>query len=107
MKLTPRCSVFLQPMTLPNNSSDRSARSDLRPISTGVNRCRPVQRASQLSPQNMSLLRSELIRQPEIRPEVVARGRMLAADPNYPRFDDLRVVAAQILRARDLSEDDL
>ena len=55
----------------------------------------------------MSLLRSELIRQPEIRPEVVARGRMLAADPDYPRMDDLRVVAQQILRSRDLSEDDL
>ena len=94
-------------MTLPNNSSDRPARSDLRPISTGVNRCRLIQRAAQLSAQNMSLLRSELVRQPEIRPEVVARGRMLAADPNYPRMDDLRVVAQQILRSRDLSEDDL
>ena len=54
----------------------------------------------------MMFLRSELIRQPEIRPDVVARARALAADPNYPPMETLRAVALQILRAPDLSEDD-
>jgi hypothetical protein len=51
-------------------------------------------------------LRSELRRQPEIRPEVVARAKALAADPNYPPMEVLRAVAQQILAAPDLSEDE-
>jgi hypothetical protein len=46
------------------------------------------------------------MRQPAIRPEMVARGKALAADPNYPPMDTLRKVAEQILRAPDLTEDE-
>ena len=53
----------------------------------------------------MMFLRSELKRQPEIRPAVVARARALAADPNYPPMEIVCAVANQILCAPDLSED--
>lgn len=57
-----------------------------------------------MSTEHAAFLRSELERQPEIRPEVVERARGLAADPNYPPHAVLQHVAAQILAAPDLSE---
>jgi len=50
-------------------------------------------------------LRAELARHPEIRAEVVARARALAADPTYPPLAAVRAVADQVLRSPDLSED--
>lgn len=50
-------------------------------------------------------LREALARQPEIRPEVVARGKALAADPSYPPPEVLLKVASLILRSPDPSED--
>ena len=91
-------------MTLPTNSSNHPAQPNFRTGFTGpVNRCH-APRVGQLSASNLAVLRSELSRQPEIRPEVVARARALAADPEYPRIEILQVVAQQILRAPDLSE---
>jgi hypothetical protein len=56
--------------------------------------------------ENATILRQALVRQPEIRPEVVARARALAADPAYPPVSILRSMAQQILAAPDLSEDE-
>ncbi len=50
-------------------------------------------------------LQSELKRQPEVRSEVVERARGLASDATYPPVEVARHVAAQILAAPDLSED--
>jgi hypothetical protein len=50
-------------------------------------------------------LREALARQPEIRPEVVARGLALAADSSYPPPEVLLKVASLILRSPDPSED--
>jgi len=50
-------------------------------------------------------LRAALASQPEIRPDVVARGQALAADPNYPSMDVIQHVAGMILNAPDPSED--
>jgi hypothetical protein len=98
--------VNLAAMTLPTNSNDHPARPNFRTGSTGpVNRCHPP-RVVQLSSRSLAVLRSELRRQPEIRQDVVARARALAADPEYPRIEILRIVAQQILRAPDLSEHD-
>jgi hypothetical protein len=58
------------------------------------------------SSESAATLRAELQRQPEIRPEVVARGRALAADPAYPPLSVLTSVARQILAAPDLSNDE-
>jgi hypothetical protein len=84
--------------------SDRITRPDLvaststRPhvIPPGVDR---------FSAENSTALRAALAAQPEIRPEVVARGLVLAADPAYPSPAVLRQVGEAILRAPDFSED--
>jgi hypothetical protein len=62
-------------------------------------------RADQISTDNAEFLRSELSRQPEVRAEVVARAKALAADPAYPPMEALRKVAEQILASPDLTED--
>lgn len=50
-------------------------------------------------------LNAALADQPEVRPEVVARGRALAADPDYPSAAVLQKVAQLIVASPDLSED--
>jgi hypothetical protein len=65
----------------------------------------PVLRLDEISRERAAFLRAELARQPAIRPDVVARARTLAADPNYPPVAVLRKVAEQILGSPDLSED--
>jgi hypothetical protein len=68
---------------------------------------RPVPpRRDLFSSSGAAQLRAELLRQPEIRPEVVARGRALAADPSYPPLSVVTSVARQILAAPDLSNDE-
>jgi hypothetical protein len=59
----------------------------------------------QLSLESVALLREALAAQPEIRPDVVARGRFLAADPAWPSPAVLRKVSEIILRAPDLTEE--
>lgn len=87
-------------------STDRSARPELVPA-TAVTRQRTSRLpADQISTEGAEFLRAELKRQPEIRSEMVARGRALAADPNYPSMEVLRKVAHQILKSPDLTEDE-
>lgn len=88
------------------SSTDRTGRPEV--LSTGT---RPPQRPAapaqdQISTHSAEFLRAELARQPEVRPEVVARARALAADPNYPSTEINRKVAEQILGSPDLSEID-
>ncbi|MBX3739044.1 MAG: hypothetical protein KF715_20320 [Candidatus Didemnitutus sp.] len=61
--------------------------------------------ADSFSAGQSTTLRAALQAQPEIRPDVVARAKELAADPNYPSADILRHVGAAILNSPDLSED--
>jgi hypothetical protein len=87
------------------SSTDRIARTDSAPAA-GQPAARPfTQRPDQFSTESASFLKAALLRQPEIRPEVVERARALAADPNYPSPEILKKVGATILRAPDLSED--
>jgi hypothetical protein len=60
--------------------------------------------ADRFSPENTTALKAALQSQPEIRAEVVARARALAADPSYPSPEILRQVGAAILGSPDLSE---
>jgi len=92
-------------MILSTISTDRSMRPELNPpaIDSSSRKARP--QPDQISTESAEFLRSELKRQPEIRPEVVERARALAADPNYPSIEVLRKVAEQILGSPDLSED--
>lgn len=87
------------------SSPDRTPRPNLvAPTSHATARTNAV-RPDRISTEGAEFLRSELQRQPEVRPEVVERARALAADRSYPPTEVSRHVAAQILAAPDLSED--
>ena len=60
--------------------------------------------ADRFDPTQTAALRAALTSQPEIRPEVVARARLLAADPSYPSTAILRRVGETILHSPDPSE---
>jgi hypothetical protein len=86
------------------HSPDRTPRPDLN-SQPGA---RPPARstgADHFSASGAAALRASLRGQPEIRPEVVARGRELAADPAYPSREILTRIGRAILAAPDLSED--
>lgn len=88
------------------SSADRS----VRPEATAITSQPPFRREQtpqpdRISTESAAFLRAELARQPEIRPEMVARARALAADPAYPHSEVLQKVAEQILSSPDLSED--
>lgn len=92
-------------MITSTSSADRTLRPELlaTPLKSGD---RPRSSSlDQISTENAEFLKAELKRQPEVRPEAVARARELAADPSYPSLEILRNVAGQILGSPDLSED--
>jgi hypothetical protein len=87
-------------------STDRTAHADLVPAQgPAVARQPSPPPADVLSTDNAAFLRSELARQPEIRPEVVQRARAIISDVNYPSRDTLKSIASLILNSADLSED--
>jgi hypothetical protein len=71
---------------------------------TGVVRQDPVP-TDKLSTSASEFLKAKLASEPEIRPDVVAKGHQLAADASYPSPEILTQVAQKILRSPDLSED--
>jgi hypothetical protein len=88
------------------SSSDSAGGPD--PVSLSLSRqpARPLpEQQDSVSTGNVDGLRTALAAQPEIRPEVVARGQALAADPDYPPAAVLQRVASLILDAPDPSED--
>lgn len=89
-------------MISPLSSAGRTGRPDVTPLS-GREKPRP-HTEDRLSTDSGAFLKAELERQPEIRPEVVARARALAADPSYPPPATIRAIAQQILAAPDPTE---
>lgn len=88
------------------SSPDRALRPEAL-TAAGPGSPRPYSpRPDRVSTEGAAFLRAELNRQPAIRPEVVARGRELAADPTYPPVHVITHVARQILAAPDLSNDE-
>lgn len=87
------------------SSSDRVLRPDT--VSTQAAKT-PALRlgADRFSASNTDALRQTVASMPSIRPEVVARGRELAANPDYPSKDILRQVGAAILQAQDLTTEE-
>ena len=84
-------------------SSDRATRTDA--ASTQPGKAAPRGPGSdQLSTEKTEILRAALEAQPEVRPEVVARGRALAADSSWPTPEILTRVGEMIVSAPDLSE---
>lgn len=87
------------------SSSDHAARPE-HVSAQGQAAARPfTPRPDNISTENAAFLRAELQRQPEIRPDVVARGLTLAQDPSYPPFEVIEKVAAKIIAAPDLTEE--
>jgi len=87
------------------SSSDRTARTEaVTPSAPKVAASRPG--TDRFSAQHTAALQAALAAQPEIRPEVVARGRQLAADPSYPSAGILHQVGQAILRSPDLTADE-
>jgi hypothetical protein len=85
-------------------NTDRIVRTELAPAA-GQPGARPAAiRPDQFSSERTANLKAALDRQPAIRPEVVARARALAVDPDYPSGAVIGQVARQILAAPDLSE---
>ncbi|HYC71886.1 MAG TPA: hypothetical protein VEB66_11805 [Opitutaceae bacterium] len=62
--------------------------------------------ADRFSPEHTTALRAALGRHPEVRPDVVERGRALAADPSWPSPEILHRVGELILSAPDLAADE-
>lgn len=60
--------------------------------------------AESLSASSQETLQSVLQSQPEIRPEVVERGKSLAIDANYPPKEIIRKLSEMLLQTTDLSE---
>ncbi len=58
-----------------------------------------------LSTAASQFLKIKLANEPELRPEMVAKGHALAADPSYPSSEILSRVAHKILNSPDPSED--
>jgi hypothetical protein len=85
-------------------SSDRTARAE-PVLAPAPKAAATVTAKDNFSATNTAGLRTALAAQPEIRPEVVARGKVLAADPSYPSTSILRAVGGTILNSPDLSED--
>jgi hypothetical protein len=61
--------------------------------------------SDQIHIDKATALRAGLQEVPEIRPEVVARARALAADPAYPSDEIIRSVSSVIVNSPDLSDD--
>lgn len=57
-----------------------------------------------LSASSQETLQNALSQQPEIRPEVVARGQALAVDPTYPPLQIIEKLSELLANSADLSE---
>ena len=85
--------------------SDRTPRADSIQTTRPKVVVRNPDGGDQFTAENSTALRIALSRIPEIRPEMVARGRALAADPTYPSPEILRRVGEAIANSPDISED--
>lgn len=94
-------------MINPTSSSDRSAQTNAAESASARALRQSATRPDKLALESMPQLRKALLAQPEIRPEVVERGRMLAADSNYPPKEILRQVGSMLIAAPDLSEENI
>jgi hypothetical protein len=90
-------------MINPTSSSDRVLRPE-PPVLHAKTTAASNPGADTFTPWNTEALKSALQAQPEVRPDVVARGKALAADPSYPSPEILRRVGEAILRSPDLTE---
>ncbi len=60
--------------------------------------------SDRLSNSNSQALHDALSNTPEVRPEVVARGKQLVTDPSYPPLEIINRLAQMIAQSNDPSE---
>jgi hypothetical protein len=93
-------------MISPTSNADQIRRPELTPVTGKPVPSQTTVASDQFSSDSTTRLKASLNSQPDIRPEVLARAKALAADPDYPSKEIMRDVARQILAAPDLSEID-
>ena len=76
---------------VPLNGAHRSADRN------GETHFQPSERRDSISVERSMAIDNAMARIPEVRPEVVARGRALLADPNYPGPQISEKIAALIV----------
>jgi len=87
------------------SSFDRAARAQSAPEDLATRTSNQALLArDRLTTEKAQQLSQALQNQPEVRPDEVARGQALAADPNYPSASILSQVAGMIVNSPDLSE---
>ena len=82
-------------------------RTDAAALSTAKQASTPKAEADsgeRLSSSSSQALREALNNSPEIRPEVVARGKALAVDANYPPREIIEGLAKLMMETRDAAE---
>lgn len=93
-------------MITSTSSPDPTRRADALTGPGRVSARLPAPRSDRISDESATFLRAALVRQPEIRPDVVARARAFAADSAYPPVAVMRMVAQTILASSDPDGDE-
>jgi len=83
--------VVLQPIS---TATTQAAQSTAQPVDQAQDSFSPSQRQKMLDALNS---------QPDVRPEVLARAKQLAADPNYPPSNVIESVAKSVINDSNLS----
>ena len=95
---------MINPTTVKNDARAVALEATKRPPASSAAAQPPVPTSESLSTEQTEALRQALARTPEIRPEMVARGQALAADPGYPPPAIIRQISGLIVNSQDASE---
>lgn len=87
------------------SNSDAAGRAQALAAAEAQSAVHAPMKRDRLSTAGADYLRAALQAQPEIRPEVVERGRALAADPAYPSSEIIRHISAQIVGSPDPADE--
>ena len=104
----PEAGALSVPIAMINSTSIQQGTPSTAAI--GLPQTNPVSRRAvnagdSLSTEHAEMLKAKLSGQPEVRSDAVARGRALAADPNYPSMQIIGDVARKIVQSPDPSEE--
>lgn len=91
-----------------DSTSSSTGASGANALTPGLSKF-TVQRSNatgdRLSSSGADQLRELIAAEPEVRPEMVARGRALAADPGYPPSQVIDHLAALLVNSPDLANE--
>jgi hypothetical protein len=87
------------------SNSDAAGRTQALAAAEAQSALHAPMKRDRLSTAGADYLRAALQAQPEIRPEVVERGRALAADPTYPTPEIIQRISEKIVRSPDPADE--